>query len=171
MSAKYDFYTPYQYAGNKPIRYIDLDGAEEFGRVEYSYNGIMFFNQTGALLNSRKAIDANGQSIKTGVIVNQINLNQATLATFSPATLSNNNPEVMIGNNTLKTNWISFQFNAGIITPASANDPNYGTLGFDSTIAQNMRATPWADSDLAGASRTTQSIFFPMNTQANFPTA
>jgi RHS repeat-associated protein len=27
--AKYPFYTPYQYAGNKPINYNDLDGAEE----------------------------------------------------------------------------------------------------------------------------------------------
>jgi len=29
LQFKYPYYTPYQYAGNKPISYIDLDGAEE----------------------------------------------------------------------------------------------------------------------------------------------
>jgi RHS repeat-associated protein len=30
LSTSYPFYTPYQFAGNKPIKYIDLDGAEEY---------------------------------------------------------------------------------------------------------------------------------------------
>lgn len=30
LTSSYPWYTPYQFAGNKPIRYIDLDGLEEY---------------------------------------------------------------------------------------------------------------------------------------------
>jgi RHS repeat-associated protein len=33
LSAKYPWYSPYQFAGNKPIQCVDLDGAEE--RIPY----------------------------------------------------------------------------------------------------------------------------------------
>lgn len=35
LAAKYSFYTPYQYAGNKPIIAIDLDGLEDIIVVDY----------------------------------------------------------------------------------------------------------------------------------------
>jgi RHS repeat-associated protein len=35
LEAKYPFYSPYQFAGNKPINSIDLDGLEEFIVISY----------------------------------------------------------------------------------------------------------------------------------------
>ena len=37
LQHKYPYYTPYQYAGNKPITYIDLDGLEEFKTEDLTY--------------------------------------------------------------------------------------------------------------------------------------
>jgi RHS repeat-associated protein len=34
LQFEYPHYTPFQYAGNKPITYIDLDGLEEFNTIE-----------------------------------------------------------------------------------------------------------------------------------------
>src|SRR6478735_7147843 len=36
LCQSYPWYTPYQFAGNKPIAAIDLDGLEEVIRVDYS---------------------------------------------------------------------------------------------------------------------------------------
>jgi RHS repeat-associated protein len=38
LEAKYPFYSPYQFAGNKPINSIDLDGLEEFIVISYHTN-------------------------------------------------------------------------------------------------------------------------------------
>ncbi len=42
ITSKYAFYTPFQFAGNKPIIAVDIDGLEEFIRTQY-------FNAAGAL--------------------------------------------------------------------------------------------------------------------------
>ncbi|MFY0602295.1 MAG: hypothetical protein JXR03_21670 [Cyclobacteriaceae bacterium] len=34
LSPDYPYYTPYQFAGNKPIRYVDLDGLEEYDPLQ-----------------------------------------------------------------------------------------------------------------------------------------
>jgi RHS repeat-associated protein len=47
LSSEYPWYTPYQFAGNKPIQYVDLDGLEEAN----SSSGISFF----PFLTPRKA--------------------------------------------------------------------------------------------------------------------
>ena len=39
LTGSYPWYTPYQFAGNKPIEFIDLDGLEEI-HYYYYYGGI-----------------------------------------------------------------------------------------------------------------------------------
>jgi RHS repeat-associated protein len=46
LTKDYPWYTPYQFAGNKPIRYVDIDGMEEglgvFERIgKYGFTGLM----------------------------------------------------------------------------------------------------------------------------------
>ena len=38
LASKFAFYSPYQYAGNKPIGAIDLDGLEEYWVTVYYHN-------------------------------------------------------------------------------------------------------------------------------------
>jgi len=39
LTADYPWYTPYQFAGNKPIWAVDIDGLEEFFRTNYFVDG------------------------------------------------------------------------------------------------------------------------------------
>ena len=51
LTQKYPYYTPYQFAGNKPIKYIDLDGAEE-KKHWYDYDFVDLMNWLGDNENS-----------------------------------------------------------------------------------------------------------------------
>lgn len=67
LFAEYPWYTPYQFAGNKPIRYIDLDGLEEFD--------VMMNKKTGSITISV----ANYRKVRTNstrVRVNYYSMNE-----------------------------------------------------------------------------------------------
>ncbi len=55
LQHKYPHYTPYQYAGNKPVSYIDLDGMEENKIIENRIN----FLEKGAKEDFDKAMKEN----------------------------------------------------------------------------------------------------------------
>jgi RHS repeat-associated protein len=72
-------YTPYQYAGNKPINAVDLDGLEEFNKTRLTFNGIPFYESTVRVAVGRRAIDNNGNRVDSGIFVNTIPVNDTNI--------------------------------------------------------------------------------------------
>ena len=73
LQHKYPHYTPYQYAGNKPISFIDLDGKEE-GKPTNDSNiqiletpGSKYFNRIDKALKVLKIIQPNQKLIESKV--------------------------------------------------------------------------------------------------------
>jgi len=72
LTASYPWYTPYQFAGNKPIRYIDLDGAEEWDQMkkfmeEQGMAAIRFYDLHSDKIDGVLQIAGGGFMIKTGI--------------------------------------------------------------------------------------------------------
>jgi RHS repeat-associated protein len=53
LQHEYPHYTPYQYAGNKPISYIDLDGLEPAKKPEFNFNYNDMVNQNNKRFSGR----------------------------------------------------------------------------------------------------------------------
>ena len=52
LQFKYPHYTPYQYAGNKPVSYIDLDGLEEAKNETITPTGTLYIDKEGNQLGN-----------------------------------------------------------------------------------------------------------------------
>ena len=64
LTKDYPWYTPYQFAGNKPIWAVDLDGKEEFTQIDY-YNSCGDLYATKLKVQSSKGMkDDNGKGDK-----------------------------------------------------------------------------------------------------------
>jgi len=60
LQFKYQYYTPFQYAGNKPISYIDLDGAEEnpASKLYFQARNNIIATSNGPTVAAAKELDA-----------------------------------------------------------------------------------------------------------------
>jgi RHS repeat-associated protein len=106
----YPWYSPYQFAGNKVISCVDLDGLEEFAKIQYTYRGTVFFSRTQYLPANRRALDANGNLINTGTVVLTQNFTNLSQIMNMPAPA---NPR----------NWrAGFDFQSSDIVPDDGND-------------------------------------------------
>ena len=64
LTREYAWYTPYQFAGNKPIWAIDLDGAEELIRNVYLFNGRPWLTITSYIPISDRKPNTEGKYIE-----------------------------------------------------------------------------------------------------------
>jgi len=68
ITAEYPWYTPYQFAGNKPIQAIDIDGLEEYEVTSWMKNGYKYYkavltNPEGNLRFKMNRIGSDGTEI------------------------------------------------------------------------------------------------------------
>ena len=72
LAPSYPWYTPYQFAGNKPITYVDLDGLEESGATRMADIHIrMYLNglSTAEELRARQVAQGQGALVGVGIVV------------------------------------------------------------------------------------------------------
>lgn len=83
LTGSYPHYTPYQFAGNKPIQSIDVDGLEEFEVTGVDNNSATVY---GPYKNQETAQDA----FDSGNVFTAFNLPEAEVSTPSNETLTSN---------------------------------------------------------------------------------
>ena len=80
LQYKYPHYTPYQYAGNKPVSYIDLDGLEEAKTDSPDQKVQTYFinKDTGQFLGQLKGFEESNSNVdnsnsQNGIVISAIN--------------------------------------------------------------------------------------------------
>jgi RHS repeat-associated protein len=71
LTKSYPWYTPYQFAGNKPIWAVDLDGEEEFIKTDF-FNAVGQLYRTEITVVNQAMPDANGRSTAQIVHNNEV---------------------------------------------------------------------------------------------------
>lgn len=150
LSAKYPFYTPYQFAGNKPIWAVDLDGLEEYFRTDYR-------DATGALYKTIiNMVSNNGANEHQQTVYHSV-MKANNDGTFSPSYLGftkgtttgtnafdSPSPELsntQLANNMRQTAMHLTSSNAPVRTPMPPTLINVGTVVNTNGTRRNVQST------------------------------
>jgi len=68
LSVQYPWYTPYQFSGNKPIRYVDLDGAEEHDPMRWEDEQYLSGKMSESTIRERRQARGIGCLIGLGAV-------------------------------------------------------------------------------------------------------
>ncbi len=110
----YPHYTPYQYAGNKPISYIDLDGLEEYDPNNIVDRTLNLTNiHLGISIESNKS-DGSSKLLKSEAIIKESNNYSATFYTIQTSFSINKDGEV-ININEERRKWQVYRTDKGQI--------------------------------------------------------
>ena len=171
LAAEYPHYTPYQYAGNKPVNFIDMDGLEEYSKLEYSLNGRRFYSRTNVLPFNQRAVQ-NGTRVDDGVFLNRIDFDSSTLRNFTPALVSQSDP-LNQSANPLRP---PVTFRASDITPSASTE--YRRIISNNTANHLGQINPDTGTTvrgvqprdrISGAHNTTVRAMSPFELNVNFP--
>ncbi len=129
LQHKYPHYTPYQYAGNKPVSYIDLDGLEEavpnrnsipeFNRFSISSNTSE--NVKNSFIRALKILEYTNPELLNKVQKHQLNISLSTTDIFSTKEKNQIEKQFQISGNTfsdtskfravMATNQVTYKYN------------------------------------------------------------
>jgi RHS repeat-associated protein len=159
LTSKYPWYTPYQFAGNKPIKYIDIDGLEEGGSGsdwminnpvgvvlegarEYFDAAVNFFTgsstaQVAATYTNSQSTVGNTTNTNTTSYANTTTVAYTGWDLFKPSAYSTGNntpaPKITVSNETSVVNKIETKTTAGPVTVTKSSTQSSNGVNTTST--------------------------------------